>query len=56
MVLDADGVIQRPRLVFSCTLIAGLLAGTSFAVADTLQSGHLGTAPVGRQADRPTAR
>ena len=44
-------VTLPPRLVLSCTLIAGLLAGTSFAVAGTLQAGHLGTAPVGRQAD-----
>ena len=41
----------HPRLILSCTLLAGLLAGTSYAVAGTLQSGHLGTAPVGRQAD-----
>ena len=42
----------RPRLILSCTLVAGLVAGTSLAVADTLKGGHLGTATAGHQADK----
>lgn len=44
--------LPPPRLLLSCTLVAGLLAGTSLAVAGTLPGGRLGSAPVGRQADR----